>query len=60
MAAAGRPVPTTRSIAPQPLRTSSKNPTTGHAASGAGVNRSQTDVITPSVPSEPTSSAVRS
>src|SRR5205814_10224687 len=34
--------------------------TTGHAASGAGVSRSHTDVITPSVPSEPTSSAVRS
>ena len=56
----GRPLPSTRASASQPAAVPSCSETTGATASGAGIRLSQTEVTTPSVPSEPTSRLLRS
>ena len=56
-AATGSPLPSTRASASQPAAVPACTETMGAAASGAGARRSQTAVMTPSVPSEPMSEA---
>ena len=56
-AATGSPLPSTRASASQPAAVPECTETIGEAASGAGARRSHTAVMTPSVPSEPTSEA---
>ena len=54
-AATARPLPITRSIAAVPAAASAYSATTGSAACGAGISRSQAAVMIASVPSEPIS-----
>ena len=54
------PEASTSRIAWQPCARVRRNTTSAIAASGAGSRPSRTDVITPSVPSEPISTLLRS